>query len=169
MTDYYGRTGAINSDGTPLFASDHDKVNESEVAKLINLRWSCELREFGNLSPVDFYALRDGRLVGVLEVKSRRMPSTKYDTVFLNVRKWLSLQLAGAGLGCPALFVVKFDDKTKWINVQDVDASKVRVGGCNRVVKSKSDIEPVIYVPISAMHDLDAEKPQRDNNAERQP
>ena len=50
---------------------------------------------------VDFFALRDGMLVGVLELKSRSHTSTTYSTVFLNVRKWGSLMLYHLG-GCPA-------------------------------------------------------------------
>lgn len=152
--DYYSRQVNGNSDGTPIFATDHDKANEDFVAGLIERVWHCEVRPFGNLCPVDFYALRDGRMVAVLELKSRTVASTRYDSVFLNVRKWLSLVIAGVGLGCPAIFVVNFTDGLKYIRVDEIDARSIRIGGCAKIVKSMTDIEPVILVPIQQMRSI---------------
>ena len=90
-------------------------------------------------------------LVGVLELKSRSHASTTYSTVFLNVRKWGSLMLYHLGLGCPALFVVRFTDEYRWINVLEIDASHMKMGGTKHLVKSHTDIEPVILVPVSLM------------------
>lgn len=77
--------------------------------------------------------------------------------MFLNVRKWLSLQFARTGLGVPAVFVVRWTDCVKWIDVSAIDASKFKIGGCNRIVKSRNDIEPVIEVSVSAMRFLTKE------------
>lgn len=95
--------------------------------------------------------MRHGRLAGVLELKQRSHESTKYDTVYLNVRKWLALQLASVGLKCPGIFVARFTDGLFWIPVQDIDASKVSISGCARVNKSRADVEPMIEVQISKM------------------
>lgn len=151
---YATRVPTRNTDGSPLFAMGLDRANEEATAALVASRWNCEIHPFGRLSPVDFYALRDGRLVGVLELKSRTHDSGKFATVFLNVRKWLALVLAENGLGCPAIFVVKFTDTVKFIPVNEVDASRVRIGGTAQIVKSESDIEPVIEVEIGRMQKL---------------
>lgn len=151
MGNYYLRGETINSDGTPLFAIDYDKSNEDEVRSALEKAWKCEIKPFGRLCPIDYYSTRDGRMVGLLELKSRTHESTKYATVFLNVRKWIALLMGQNGLGVPAVFVVKFIDGIFYISVGDVDASKTKIGGTSKIVKSGSDIEPVIEVPISSM------------------
>lgn len=149
--DYYGRAGATHLDGTPVFATAEDTRNEDEVAAVCEHVWRCRLHRFGQLAAVDWFATRDGRPVGVLELKSRTHPAGQYPTVFLNLRKWLALHLAAAGMGVPALFVVRFTDSIRWITLADVPAGAVRIGGTRRIVKSRSDVEPVIDVPVSSM------------------
>ena len=150
-SSYYTRENVVHLDGTNVFQTGEDRDNERAVADIIEKAWSCELRPFGALSPIDWFAVRYGRLVGLVELKSRPHEANRYPTVFLNVRKWLALQLAEAGLGVPSLFVVKFTDATMWIPLRDIDASQLTIGGCARKVKSNSDVEPVIEVPISRM------------------
>lgn len=153
-TSYYDREATAHLDGSPIFKTAADEASEQAVAEMLERAWGCTLRSFGRLSVIDWYAERHGRLVGLAELKSRSHPAGKYPTVFLNVRKWLALMLGSTGLGVPALFVVRFEDGVRWLPVADVDASRQRVGGCRRQVKSRSDVEPVIEVPIEALRAL---------------
>lgn len=153
-SEYYSRNRSVNSDGTPLYCADADISHEREVACQIEKAWGCELHAFGKLCPVDYYAVRDGRFVGVVEIKSRSHSSDKYPTVFINVRKWLSLMLCHTAMGCPAVYVVKFTDVIRWIDVNAIDARAIEIGGCRQLVKSSSDIEPVVHVEISSMKAL---------------
>lgn len=147
---YYGREAAWNGS----FKTEEDERSEQEVAKIIEAAWSCECRSFGRVSTLDWFFVRNGDMVGVGELKTRSHSSDKYETVYLNVRKWLALELATTGLGVPAVFVVRWSDCVKWINVLQIDGRIHRIGGCKRIVKSRNDIEPVIEVPISAMKSL---------------
>jgi hypothetical protein len=160
MTTYYSRTQSIHTDGTPILKTADDERIETETAALLGAAWSCELRSFGKLAPLDWFAVRHGRLVSVLELKSRSHASDTYPTVFLNVRKWLALTLASTGLGVPALFVARFTDGVRWVNVAEVDASRVRMGGCRRHFASRADIEPVIEVAVAGMRMLLASNTQ---------
>lgn len=146
-SNYYAREAAWN--GT--FKTEEDERNEQEVAKIIEAAWSCECRSFGKVAPLDWFFVRNGDMVGVGELKTRSHSSNQYPTVYLNVRKWLALRLAETGLGVRAVFVVRWSDCAKWINVSEIDASRFIIGGCKRIVKSRNDIEPVIEVPIEAM------------------
>ena len=148
---YYNRIAATFVDGSLIFKTEDDERSEDETAKAIESAWRCECCSFGKLSPVDWFFVRAGRLVGVGELKTRTHESGKYKTVFLNVRKWLALSLAAHGLGVPAVFVVRFTDVVKWIDVAGIDASMVRIGGCTKIVKSRNDIEPIIEVAVNAM------------------
>jgi hypothetical protein len=151
---YYDRKARVHLDGTPIFASSADSSAERAVGKLLEAAWGCSIRSFGALSPIDWYAERHGRLVGLIEIKARSHRLDRYPTVFLNVRKWLALQLGACGLGCPALYVVKFEDGVCWIEVTNVDAKEHSIGGCMRIVKSVNDVEPVIRIRVSEMRRL---------------
>lgn len=150
---FYARKPVRHIDGTMIFRNREDAANEKAVAQYIGEKLGCTIRPFADLSPVDWYAETDGRLTGVLELKCRSHPSTKYRTVYLNVRKWLALMLASNGLGVPAMFVVRFEDGVKWVNVADVPAHNVRIGGC-AFKRKESDVEPLIEVPVSLMTDI---------------
>ncbi len=160
---YYDRAETLHVDGSPVFSTDADRAGETDVAAMLERAWHCTIAPFGPLAPIDFYATRDGRLVGVLELKTRSQASDRFPTVFLSVRKWLALTLAETGLGCPAIFVVRFADAIRWVSVRTVDASAVELGGCalprNRrrgAITGASDREPVILVPIATMRPLEA-------------
>jgi hypothetical protein len=62
--------------------------------------------------------------------------------------------MASAGMGVPAVYVVKFTDCIRYIPVHDVKASSVSIGGCSRTVKSETDVEPVISIPVASMRSL---------------
>lgn len=151
MTSYHDRQAATYLDGTPVFITAQDRQVEAEVAAVLEKAWGCELRSFGPLCPVDCYAIRGGRLVGLAEIKSRSHASTAYETVFLNMRKWLALTLGSVAVGVPALFAVRFTDGVFWVPVADVDARSVTVGGRRDRAGVSNDIEPVILVPVAIM------------------
>jgi hypothetical protein len=151
---YGQRTGGFASDGTPTFASERDRESERTVAAALEVAWSCEVQPFGALSPIDWFATRHGRVVSVLELKTRTHESGKFATVFLNVRKWLALLLASAGLGVPALFVVRWTDCIGWMRLQDISGAALRVAGCAKRVKAVSDIEPILEISVADFHML---------------
>ncbi len=159
MTDYYERPGGFASDGTPTYASATDRTAEREVAARLEEAWGCELRPFGHLSALDWFAVRDGRISGVLELKSRSHARGQFPTVFLNLRKWLALHLSAAGLGVPALFVVRWTDDLGWLPVGEIEGAALRVAGCSRRVKAVSDIEPVLEVPVAGFRLLKESRP----------
>lgn len=164
---YYDRSGAKHLDGSVVFGNDADRASEDEVAAVIETAWKCQLRRFGALSPVDWYAVRMERLAGVVELKTRSHVKAQYPTVFLNVRKWMALSMAADGLGVPAIFVVRFTDGIYWTSLSQIDPrgpnGYVPIGGCSRRVKADNDREPVIEVPVKALKllvgDVESAKP----------
>jgi len=160
---YYNRDLGKNSDGTPIYANRADAENERLVIDAIQDAWKCEVRSFGKLCPIDFYALRDNRIVSVLELKSRTHKKADYPDVFLNVRKWLALSMASLGIGCPAIFVVKFTDGIYYVKVSEIQPGSVEMGGTSKIVKSRTDIEPVFRVGVQLLKEL------QNNNKETKP
>jgi hypothetical protein len=155
---YFNRDSLTHLDGSRIFQNAGDRAAEEAVAAQLASAWGCEIHRFAGLSVLDWFATRQGRMVGVLELKARSHPIAQYPTVFLSVRKWLALQFGALGLGVPGIFVVRFADALKWIPVADVDASAVRLTGGIRRNRGASDIEPLIDVPIAALRALSSQE-----------
>lgn len=157
MTDYYDRRLGTNTDGTAVFATDSDIDRQQDAAYAFKKKLgdSVQLADLGRLSQVDYLAAVHGRPHCCFEVKCRSHESGRYGTVFLNVRKWLALQMLAAGMNIEAFFVVAFTDCTKYISLRDVDATVVRHAGTSREVKSHLDREFVIEVPVDAMQNIE--------------
>ena len=152
--DYHDSAATTYIDGTSIFKSDKDEKAEAAIARRVAPIWGVKLHSFGKLAPIDWWAERTGRFVGVCEFKRRYNPMRQYPTVFINVRKWLSLMLAETGLGVPALYLVEWDDATRWIDVKHIDPARNRIGGTQRAKDGINDIEPIIEIDIDTMKEL---------------
>lgn len=150
-TDNNARERLTHIDGTAVFKNAADLANELRVATRLGQVWGCQVKPFAALSPIDWYAERYGRMVGVLEVKSRPHASDKFPTVFLAVRKYLTLLLAATAHNCPAVFVADLIDGIFWLPLARIDGARVRIAGNMAVIRDASAIEPVIDVPIASM------------------
>jgi len=140
-------------DGTPIFQTPQDRANEQQFATVLETSWGCELRHFGPLCAIDWYASRYGRVVGLLELRCRTHASGEYPTVFLSCQKWLALSFAANAFGCPALYVVGFTDDIRFVSIEKVDARHPMVRGNAR---EPHRFEPMIEVPIELMAKLHA-------------
>jgi hypothetical protein len=141
-----------------LFRSMKDAENEAAVADILADAWDCDVHSFGGKDHIDFYAVRDNATVAFMELKVRKNSSTTYPTVFLALRKWLSLYIAHIHTGLPCIFVVKFTDGIRFINVKDVDLRNRLTYGGNSRKQAWNDTEPLIEVPIDEMDQLGTEE-----------
>lgn len=163
--DYYSRSSTSTSGG-PAFATDDDGRNEAAAKEAIEAAMKVELVRYGGrFNPIDWYATRDGRIVAYLELKTRSHSASTFPTVFLNLRKWNTLLTTWLYTSVPSYFFVAFRRDgdaaggpslasgvdVRCIDVAAIDARCIEVGGCNRRVKSRTDREPVIHVPVSDM------------------
>lgn len=144
------REKIVHLDGSHVFQNDDDRAAEESVAAIVSRAWRCEIHHFGALSPIDWYATRYGRIVGLLELKSRSHDIAKYPTVFFTARKWLALQLGVVGFAVPGIFVVRFTDALMWVPLAVIDARSLRLSG-------SPAREPIIDVPTSSLRTLPAE------------
>lgn len=156
MSQAYYKRRHREEGGLRVFKSDVDQANEDEVRRILERAWRCEIHTYGGTcESIDWYAIRGATIAAYLELKSRDHTVARYDSVFLNVRKWLALQLIEIGTGCPGFFVVRWTDDLRFVRVAEIDARQMRMGGCNRRVKSATDVEPVIEVPIEMMTQIE--------------
>lgn len=138
---------ALHIDGTRIYQTPEQERAEFEVAQYVAKCTKSIVSKFSKLSPIDWYAQRYDRLAGVLELKDREHPTTKYNTVYLSVRKWMALLMAQNGLGIPGIFVARFTDgPVLWIRATDVKPNKTI-----RILGAPDDKEPMIDVPLADM------------------
>jgi hypothetical protein len=135
------------------FQTDADREAEQAVADALASAWRCELHEFGRFSPIDRFAVRDGKILAVVEIKCYSIASDRFPTVKFSVRKWLALNLTSAGLGCQAIFVVRFTDGIKWAAVDLIPTRDVAMRGHHRP-RAAHDLEPLIQFPVTTMRPL---------------
>jgi len=152
-TSYYSRQLRKTPQGMS-YSTEEDFKNEDEVFALIEEKWGCKTHRFPQFHQIDGYTVRDDRMESLVEVKARSHASTKFDTCFLNARKFMALWMASVGFNVPAYYVVKFTDTILYIEIGEVDGSQQKIAGCKRIVKAQSDIEPCVLVPISSMKKL---------------
>lgn len=151
---YAARQYRTDADGLRVFSQPEDHASERAVADRLEREWRCRLHRYPQFTAVDWYAERDGRMAGLVELKTRSHRAGHYPTVWLNVRKHLALSLGSLHYGVPAVFVVAFEDEVRWVRVADIDARGPRIGGCADFVKARTDREPVIDVPVELMNVL---------------
>lgn len=133
-----------------------DSSRERETAAALESAWQCELVPFGTFAPVDYYATRDGRPLAVIEIKGRNAESSARPTVFITVQKWLALHMASVGLNIAAVFVMRFTNEIRWINISHIDARRIRLAGRTDRQGFRNDIEPVIDFEVARMSTLKA-------------
>lgn len=146
-----GKEVWVNQDGQRVRANAYSDACEEDVKRAIEPKWDCELHWFPRMFAIDFFAERKGRLVGLIEVKGRVYGVGDHPFVWLNVRKWLALNMAQAGLGVRAIFAVRFADEIRYLPVNEIDGTRLRIGGQIHNAKYRSDREPLIEVPVKQM------------------
>lgn len=144
---YANRRPHQHSDGTLIFKTKEDERKENAVARILERAFDCTIHSYGSLSPVDYWAEKDGRIHGYFEIKCRSHESSRFPSVFLNVRKWCNL-VNFSHTGYPSYFVVEFTDGVFCIGVHEIDPRDVVIGG----TRSRGNgYEPMINVPIAHM------------------
>jgi hypothetical protein len=141
------------------------RATQNYTARLIEKFWNCKVYTYPGLHPIDWYAVRDGKLVANMEFKRRHQDYDDYinagpdkriktPTMLLSYHKWLSLYMAAIASRVPGFFVAGLNDCLVYINVFDVRPHELRIdprGGRTRDKRRDNDIEPVIHVPITDM------------------
>jgi Holliday junction resolvase-like predicted endonuclease len=132
-----------------VFVSGADEQNERDVARLLEKKWNCKIRKFGKLDPIDWWAERNNKVVAFIELKCRNVPSTKYDTVFVTLRKWLDLLRAREWSfdEVSSLIVIRWTDRIGYYDVTQIPPGNLSVLR-RREHRAEQDVEPAWEIPI---------------------
>lgn len=130
----------------PRYESSNDLDNEREVISVIEKAWKVESVKLPISYGLDFALLRDGQVKAFAEVKRRKNNADKYPSIFVAMHKCLQA-IQYKALGYPCYFVVKWNDKTGWVDLLN-GQTFASIGG--RVDRGDSaDQEPMVHFPMS--------------------
>lgn len=130
-----------------MLITSQDRTNENECAALLGKEWGCTVHGLGPSSQIDWFLYKGDALVGLAELKCRNHKHGTFPTVFLSARKWAALQFLTLGLGVKGLFVVKWNDKIGWIDINAIDSTKTTI--VRRMDRNlPNDTEPAIEIPV---------------------
>lgn len=138
-----------HSDGTMANHTEETDRMEEQVAGTLERCWKCTIKKFPAMHPIDFYAERHGRIVSFVEFRSREIPSTKYDTIFLDFFKHYHLCNSALLYNVPAYFVVRFTDQIRYIDALKIDAKNH--GTLHRDDGKGPANEPIVRISVADM------------------
>lgn len=130
------------------YENSRDQMSQRAVAGQIAKLFQAEAHETPEFFHYDFTLIKGGQCAGFLEVKCRRVMSSKYPDVILSLNKWLELSTLTTVTGKPVFLVVQYLDKACMYRVDG--KPEIRIGG--RTDRGgPSDVEPVVAIPVAAM------------------
>lgn len=128
-----------------------DTAREDAACKVLERAWKCKTHRTAYLDGLDLCVLRDGRTVGIGEIKNRTNLSTQYPTIYVSFHKYHRLVFAAAALEVKGIFVVNYADKLCWIDVKDIDARRHGILGRTDREDAPNDTELIIEVPVDEL------------------
>ena len=93
-----------------IYESAEDRAAEAEIADALGNRWGCSMVKLPPRYPVDFAAVKDGRIRGWIEIKKRNISMGQYTSIILSLKKLIEAQGLAHCTRIPAIFCVGTDD-----------------------------------------------------------
>lgn len=137
----------------PRYQTDEDTRNEGRVFTLIEQRWSCEIVKIPDRYELDAVVIREGLVVGFVEVKRRHHKFKAFKDVLLGLGKYRAFGKYNAFR--PVAFVAAFDDCIQYYkyNQRDDGVFDIKIGGPKKP-RDDQDIEPVVMIPTERFKKL---------------
>ena len=133
------------------YETAQDLTRERQTIDEACRKWKCQPRKIPKRYRLDFALLRGGSIMAYAEVKCRKNPSHQYDTYMIAADK-LANAIFWQSAGIQCLLVVKWTDRTGWVNLADCDPQYGFGGRADR--GDEDDQEPVAYIPITKFKGL---------------
>ena len=137
----------------PFYETGDQRLVEHEVAEKLAYKWHATQVAFPDGSTVDRVLVRDGRVIGLVEIKTRQTPVDKYPTYYASHQRLQRLRYIAKALRLPPVFVVQWSDACGWLNPAETKPVRIDVGG--RVDRGDQfDVELVEHYPTNLFRSL---------------
>jgi len=152
---YFNRRVAVHEDGTFKRYGHGDHQHEDAMRRAIEQRWGVDVHPFAELSFLDVWLERRGRVMGYGELKWREFAAAQRNSLWVGVRKWWRMYSMWAATGRPVWLFVRFTDRMLYIAASEIDPRQQRIVEARRKEQSRNDREPVVVIPIGRMKRLE--------------
>ena len=136
----------------PEYERPEDRAEEAAVCKELEEKGL----QFEKLPPkdvIDFAVLKEGKVVGFMEVKARSNASDHYPTFMISMAKFLRIKQILDSTGIPTALVVKYTDKVRRLWIAKDTLHFVEMGGRHDRGDGE-DVEPVVHFKTDLFTDL---------------
>lgn len=134
----------------PIYENDSDRTAESKIGEAIEMAWCCSIKKLPISYRLDFALFRNLKMVGMAEIKVRKVQRSHYPTYFISSSKWMAGKQMSLHLKIPFLIVIGYHDGIFWFKASEVEPCKVEWGGRSDRGDSQ-DMEPMAHFETSIM------------------
>ena len=101
------------------YETEEDLEIERAILQEVCNQWKCEGQKLPISYHLDYALLRDDKIVALIEIKNRNIPSDQYETAIIPVTKRVSGNKLGNELGVPAMLVLRYQDDIKFVGFSE--------------------------------------------------
>lgn len=137
----------------PLYESELDRKNETEVATALERAWGCTVRKLKTACELDYSVERDGRVVAVMEIKCRNYSFEKIERfggLMLSAHKWQAAKRWRETHNIAFILALGLPDGIYRMSIASdpwpTDLDLVTTGRTDR--DDPQDIEPCVLIPM---------------------
>jgi len=130
----------------PRYESARDLANERRVAERLKAQRNLDVQKMPISYRLDYALMRDGKVVGFAEIKSRRNEMARYPTLMISLGKVMAAFQLTAATKLPCYLIAEFTDCIAVVNFRE--QHELGIGG--RIDRNDAaDVEPCAYYPIA--------------------
>lgn len=130
----------------PYYESPRDLTNENSVSSVLKEK-GLDFVKMPVSYRLDFAIMRNGKVCGFAEVKTRNNRHDKYPTLMISLGKVMAARQLSEATGTRSILFVKFLDGLYWCDF--ASPFNLEIGG-RKDRQDNADIEPVAHFAISA-------------------
>ena len=140
----------------PINETPKDKERERKFGAYLATLWRCAMAELPQFYEIDFAAVRDRKVLSMVEVKCRKYEMHHFKTCILSMHKYAALRrVIRIHPDITAIFAVRWLDGDGYFVVGEEDELDLEWEG--RTDRgSQSDLEPCVKIPIDLFQKLGA-------------
>jgi hypothetical protein len=144
------------------YETSADIAEERRIAGILSERWGCAVIKLPLSYRLDYAGVRDGRILGWLEIKRRHRTFHQFATVFLSLQKVFAAHDFFRVVGCPCFYVVQFNDCLAYTDILADRPVEFR----GRTDRDGQDQEPVVRISTGEFKVINAPLPMHDEGAQ---
>jgi hypothetical protein len=132
----------------PRYETTGDKARQRRTIGVFCEAFKCEAVPTPDLTGWDYEIHRDGKTVGLVEVKCRLCNHATYPTYMIGLRKMTDLRAEASRRAIPSILLVAWQDRIGFVHTDTaIDTGFVAHGGRNDR-DDPMDTEAVLHIPI---------------------